>query len=1129
MLPEKEKYSQQYKSVNFKSDRPCDLEQYIGDYNCFDNEPEEIAQYSHHIEEWRNSGIADDLIFANLRSLSGYSALNRLFKSVEITRINTGKVSNYFLKQYANCLKGGWYCRSVDMVRYGEMEWIQFKPDTPRTKREYSFGDMVEKEKTIKYESSPKMKARIILPFVPLERWIEISNKYNCPIDFDKYNNFWQWVIDHPRLPISITEGGKKALSLLSQNIIAIALPGVSMGIRKIDEVIKKLHPDLELFATEKRQFYILFDSDIKPKTVKAVSKAIFSLSVQLIKNKSKVNICHWKHELGKGIDDVLVSQDNKKEVLEQIYNESLDFNLWSCQYLFKLREADMRFCERWFSDGLKNIPNSRLVALKSFQNTGKTEIIVKKVVELVSSGECVFVLTHRESLARALAKRFGISYRTEKDELKEIIGYSLCIDSLLPKENGFNPEDWEDVTVVIDEVEQVLYHLFNGKTTVEEYRPTIFKTLVELAPKIKQMIIADADLSDISLDFCEGLMGCKAYLIVNEFKFSGMKFNRFSCPKRLLALIKQKILKGEKLFIVTSAQKSTSKYGTIALENFIRKLNPELRILIVDSETMGYPDSDSQGCLDRMSEIVTNYDVVICSPSIETGISVDVYGYFDSVIAFNTGNLSPHSFLQFMWRLRDIEIERYFYSAKRGNSYIGNKSQSPYKLLESTDKTSKTIFSNLGILDSEFDTQGISKLFLDTWAKIGARVNSASRCHQELLEKIIIEQGHILTDYEFDDEVSKDEIEFNTQECRDKRDNQTLSSKDLTPNEVEILEKKKSKTLDEICQLRKSKIKDRYGDISKEILEFDDDGLSPKLKLYYYTTLGYEFVKDRDKQVISKYLENNNNQLFAPDIINSTVAHKAEILRKLGILDLLDEMEREDFIYSNDDRILNLWEKSKPYSQQIKDILGVHCGKYPVAYFNSLIKCIGYSLGNRKQKRKDGEVYYEYPLIGLPEFAYHTCLHWYEKDVNLRNNNEDCDTTVVINFPYINNGEIDDLKFDDLKFDDLNFDDLNFEENKKKSPNIQGEVAVADDSQSREGVSESWLTSLVNRFKLDKTLENCKLRINQIIKLPNTKGQFRIIGFACGCVGVISSLITNGNVEREDLMWIDLRSIIPI
>ena len=69
---------------------------------------------------------------------------------------------------------------------------------------------------------------------------------------------FWSWVLNHPEIPILITEGGKKAGCLLSHGWVAIAVSGVWNGQQN-----KKLHPSLAPFIVAGRKVYLVFDADI--------------------------------------------------------------------------------------------------------------------------------------------------------------------------------------------------------------------------------------------------------------------------------------------------------------------------------------------------------------------------------------------------------------------------------------------------------------------------------------------------------------------------------------------------------------------------------------------------------------------------------------------------------------------------------------------------------------------------------------------------------------------------------------------------------------------------------------------------------------------------------------------------
>ncbi len=70
--------------------------------------------HSQHYQEWLDSGIAPSLIELNLKSLSGNAAAHYLFYSEQLPRLNSGRLSESFLKRYTHIEDGGWWCGTVD-------------------------------------------------------------------------------------------------------------------------------------------------------------------------------------------------------------------------------------------------------------------------------------------------------------------------------------------------------------------------------------------------------------------------------------------------------------------------------------------------------------------------------------------------------------------------------------------------------------------------------------------------------------------------------------------------------------------------------------------------------------------------------------------------------------------------------------------------------------------------------------------------------------------------------------------------------------------------------------------------------------------------------------------------------
>ncbi|MEY3827013.1 MAG: hypothetical protein RLZZ148_1831 [Cyanobacteriota bacterium] len=213
--------------------------------------------------------------------------------------------------------RGGWYVRSVNPETGQFSKHGQFKPSSP----------LESDGKPQKYISFPKGKGTEPL-FAPmtLDLWIKISERQDIPIaneDLDETREdlgFWKWVAAHPELPITITEGAKKAASLLSKGEIAIALSGVWNGQQK-----GKLHSSLMPFIVPGRTVKLIFDSDvtIKPQ----VEAALIQFGRLCKQQKAEVFIVQWDLELGKGIDDLIVNQGEEK--FREILGNAIAYRDW--------------------------------------------------------------------------------------------------------------------------------------------------------------------------------------------------------------------------------------------------------------------------------------------------------------------------------------------------------------------------------------------------------------------------------------------------------------------------------------------------------------------------------------------------------------------------------------------------------------------------------------------------------------------------------------------------------------------------------------------------------------------------------------------------------------------------------
>ncbi|ACC85322.1 DUF3854 domain-containing protein [Nostoc punctiforme] len=373
--------------------------------NQLNSQAQDIPSAPAHIDtqHWQElvgkSGIAPGIAEMNFKSLhidpieQEHLAWEHLLYSNNIKRLNTGQLSKGWRDAYSHIEAGGWWCKSgVDPAQFEQLApatqsswkaWGCYKPNQPRPKTENKDGkSVVIPGKFTKYEHPPGVEKSIFLLDVPDDIAQGIYQKAQVnPTDSDRKSSFWYCVWKH-NIPVSITEGAKKAASLLSQGDAAIGLAGINGGYYKTkklenpvenkintkeseqgatlaaiesdetkaiddneievlenqapdDEIDNKsaksnathfLHPELAVFATTGREFKICFDFDSSIKTKNNVDAATLRTGQLLEEAGCKVSVISLPGP-DKGVDDYIVAQGSEAFALLQ--SQALPLEQW--------------------------------------------------------------------------------------------------------------------------------------------------------------------------------------------------------------------------------------------------------------------------------------------------------------------------------------------------------------------------------------------------------------------------------------------------------------------------------------------------------------------------------------------------------------------------------------------------------------------------------------------------------------------------------------------------------------------------------------------------------------------------------------------------------------------------------
>jgi len=127
-------------------------------------------------------------------------------------------------------------------------------------------------------------------------------------------------VAGNPSHPLSITEGGFKAVTILQAGGFPIGIGGVWMATTK-DDFGTHLHPVLaEQFQLRGRRIHLFFDGDCDKNL--SVRQALIRTAVVFHKHGAEIVVVRWPLDEGKGIDDYLAGKAGSPVPIPALFAE---------------------------------------------------------------------------------------------------------------------------------------------------------------------------------------------------------------------------------------------------------------------------------------------------------------------------------------------------------------------------------------------------------------------------------------------------------------------------------------------------------------------------------------------------------------------------------------------------------------------------------------------------------------------------------------------------------------------------------------------------------------------------------------------------------------------------------------
>ncbi|MEG4208161.1 hypothetical protein QUA20_30120 [Microcoleus sp. Pol7_A1] len=448
---------------------------------------------------------------------------------------------------------------------------------------------------------------------------------------------------------------------------------------------------------------------------------------------------------------------------------------------------------------------------------------------------------------------------------------------------------------------------------------------------------------------------------------------------------------------VVEDSQKVTGNWSCRNLETQLQKRFPHQRILRIDSESVSDPNHPAYGCIDQLNTLIQNYDIIIASPTIGTGVSIDLRHHFTAVFGIFKGAIAVNDALQALARVRDETVPWFVWTAPFGVGKIGNGSSSYQAILKSQKKVITTNLKLLQGVDFDID-EAYDPIHLRTWAKMGARINAGMWNYREAIWEALKAEGHsvelcrenqlqqelkvlllrqlaannaqnwdLLEELESQDRKLKSELDsretvaacIRAEATSIKEENKMLEAQavnnasDITLSKYLELKDKRAKTRDELNQQRKYQLQETYGvPITPELKLKDDAGWLPQIRLHYYLIYDPELVRFRDKNHLAGHLERGQGKVCPQDLRLLTAS--VEALKALGIKSLFN-VNRE--YRGTDADVIAFAEQVKQCSVDIKDFLGISVSPQmtPMEVVQYILRGkLGFTLRRVRQERSE-------------------------------------------------------------------------------------------------------------------------------------------------------------------------------
>ena len=367
-------------------------------------------------------------------------------------------------------------------------------------------------------------------------------------------------------------------------------------------------------------------------------------------KNTDEKNLKKWASHWNLLCNHPQVTKQQYIQFLSNFYPELLDDKINDFTQLFNYDKTNIKYIESLTQNEF--IFENKCKIFNIGMGGGKTT----QTINFLSNSKDNFIwITPNISLAKNTYTRIKEnsiycniydSARNTKEK-KELIENSeniiICLNSLFYTNKNYD-------TVVIDEIETFL-KLFNNNSTLKEL-DTVFKKFVEILKNCKKIILLDAFLSNITLNFLDNLNISYEIIRRNNETSDRKAIIKKNFNNWVHDIIKD-LNKNKKLIIFYPFKNPRKLQKLPSMSDLVKTIQEKTNKKGIFHNA---DSSDKQNKkLKDVNKHWVNYDFVVSNNKINVGLNFDI-DYFDTCYLSIAGFNSPRDIIQFSYRARSLK-----------------------------------------------------------------------------------------------------------------------------------------------------------------------------------------------------------------------------------------------------------------------------------------------------------------------------------------------------------------------------------------------------------------------------------------------------------------------------------------